>query len=117
MCRWREQIARVGDLDTHTLAALSAFAENKGDAASPASTPRAGQHPRPGAVLVREHGGVLHRVMVLQQGFAWNGKTFSSLSAVARAITGTNWNGRRFFGLDKAERVSKRIPQPGGAQP
>ena len=112
---WREQIARVGDLDTQTLATLDAYAANKGDASNPAAPPRPGT--RPGAVLVREHGGALHRVMVLQQGFAWNGKTFGSLSAVARAVTGTNWNGRRFFGLDKAEPVSKRISPPGGAQP
>ena len=39
--------------------------------------------------------------MVLEEGYAWGGKTFASLSAVAKAITGTNWNGQRFFGLDK----------------
>jgi len=52
-----------------------------------------------GTLLVREWEGVLHRVMVLEQGFAWNGQTYDSLSKVARAITGTNWNGPRFFGL------------------
>ncbi len=56
---------------------------------------------KPGTFLVREHGGVQHRVMVLEEGYAWNGKTFASLSAVAKAITGTNWNGQRFFGLDR----------------
>ena len=40
-----------------------------------------------------------HRVMVMPDGFAWNGKTFDSLSKVALAITGTKWNGPRFFGL------------------
>ena len=54
---------------------------------------------KPGSVIIREHDGVQHRVMVLDQGFAWNGKTFESLSSVAKAITGTNWNGPRFFGL------------------
>jgi hypothetical protein len=39
--------------------------------------------------------------MVLDEGFAWNGKSFGSLSAVAKAMTGTNWNGQRFFGLDR----------------
>jgi hypothetical protein len=40
---------------------------------------------------------------VLTDGFAWNGKTYSSLSKIALAITGTRWNGPRFFGLrDKA---------------
>ena len=54
---------------------------------------------KPGTLLVREWEGVLQRVMVLEQGFAWNGVTYDSLSGIARAITGTNWNGPRFFGL------------------
>ena len=54
---------------------------------------------RPGVQLVREHEGVLHRVIVLEDAFAWNGKNYLSLSAVAKAITGTHWNGNRFFGL------------------
>jgi len=41
----------------------------------------------------------MHRVAVLTDGFAWNGKSYSSLSQVAFAITGTRWNGPRFFGL------------------
>ena len=58
-------------------------------------------------MMVREHEGVLHRVVVEQDGFAWNGATYESLSAVARAITGTNWNGPRFFGL--RDRAKKRL--------
>jgi hypothetical protein len=54
---------------------------------------------RPGTVLGREWNGDMHRVAVLADGFAWNGKTFASLSAVAGAITGTRWNGPKFFGL------------------
>jgi Protein of unknown function (DUF2924) len=51
---------------------------------------------------VREWGGARHR-----KGFAWNGKTYRSLSAVAFAITGTRWSGPRFFGLrDRTERPS-----------
>ena len=52
-----------------------------------------------GALLVREWKGRLERVMILEQGFAWNGQTFGSLSQIAKAMTGTNWNGHRFFGL------------------
>ena len=48
---------------------------------------------------MREHRGVRHTVTVTSDGFIWQDKSFSSLSAVARAITGTPWNGRRFFGL------------------
>jgi hypothetical protein len=62
--------------------------------------------PKPGSVLVREHDGELHRVMVLEDGFAWSGKTYRSLSETAFAITGTKWNGRRFFGLDRALHLS-----------
>lgn len=53
----------------------------------------------PGTVIGREHGGTVHHVMVLTDGFAWNGTTYRSLSEVAYAITGTRWNGPRFFGL------------------
>jgi hypothetical protein len=52
-----------------------------------------------GTVLTREWGGQHHRVMVLDSGFAWQGRTYSSLSEIAKAITGTKWNGPRFFGL------------------
>lgn len=54
---------------------------------------------RPGTLLMREHAGELHRVMVVEQGYQWNGCTYGSLSEVARAITGTIWNGPYFFGL------------------
>ena len=52
-----------------------------------------------GTILMREWNAQTHRVMVVDEGFAWNGKTYDSLSKVAFAITGTNWNGPRFFGL------------------
>ena len=54
---------------------------------------------RVGARLVREWNGRMQRVAVLADGFAWNGKTYRSLSKVAQAITGTRWNGPKFFGL------------------
>jgi hypothetical protein len=52
-----------------------------------------------GSVIVREWQGITHRVIVLDDGFAWQGKTWASLSEIARQITGTRWNGPRFFGL------------------
>jgi hypothetical protein len=58
---------------------------------------------KPGALLVREWKGRRERVMVLDNGFAWNGETYSSLSQIAKAMTGTNWNGHRFFGLRSAK--------------
>jgi hypothetical protein len=60
---------------------------------------REGVSLRVGALLVREWKGRLERVMILEEGFAWNGQTFGSLSQIAKAMTGTNWNGHRFFGL------------------
>ena len=50
-------------------------------------------------MLAREWNGRMHRVAVLADGFALNGKTYPSLSKIALAITGTRWNGPRFFGL------------------
>jgi hypothetical protein len=52
-----------------------------------------------GAVLVRKWKGHSHRVTVLDEGFTYEGKTYDSLSVIARFITGTRWNGPRFFGL------------------
>ena len=54
---------------------------------------------KPGSVLVREWQGRSHRVMVLAYGFAYGGDTYSNLSEIAGLITGTRWNGPRFFGL------------------
>jgi Protein of unknown function (DUF2924) len=61
---------------------------------------------RAGALLVREWNGKLERVMVLNEGFAWNGQTFPSLSQIAKTMTGTNWNGHRFFGLRQGKTVA-----------
>ena len=54
---------------------------------------------RPGTILGREWNGQMQQVAVLADGFAWNGKTYPSLSKAAFAITGTRWNGPKFFGL------------------
>jgi Protein of unknown function (DUF2924) len=73
-----------------------------------------------GALLVREWNGKLERVMVLEEGFAWSGRTFGSLSQIAKAMTGTNWNGHRFFGLRQgkiavADEASERRKRRVGA--
>ena len=57
------------------------------------------RHLKVGTVMMREHQGTLHEVMVVPGGFSWREKTYASLSTVARTITGTPWNGPRFFGL------------------
>ena len=62
------------------------------------------RNPVVGTRLVREWDGAEHTVTVMKDGFDWQGRKFKSLSAVAKAITGTQWNGYRFFGLREARR-------------
>jgi len=62
------------------------------------ATPPSG-HLRPGTRLYRSWRGITHEVLVLEDGYSWRARTYSSLSEVARAITGTRWSGPRFFGL------------------
>jgi hypothetical protein len=61
---------------------------------------------KPGARLMREWRGETHDVRVLEEGFEWRGARWRSLSAIAREITGTQWSGPRFFGLEKTERMA-----------
>ena len=60
---------------------------------------RVDDRPVAGTRLIREYQGVEHCVTVLADGFEYQGRPYKSLSAVARAITGTRWNGPLFFGL------------------
>ena len=62
------------------------------------------RNPVVGTKLIREWDGTAHTVTVLTEGFEWDGRRYKSLSAVARAITGTQWNGYRFFGLRERKR-------------
>jgi hypothetical protein len=63
---------------------------------------------KPGSVLIREWKGKSHRVMVMADGFAYDGETYTNLSEIAVLITGTRWNGPRFFGLrSKTEEKAK----------
>jgi hypothetical protein len=59
--------------------------------------------PRAGTRIVREWQGKLHEVAVLDDGFEYNGRTYRSLSKIAREITGTRWSGPAFFGMKKRE--------------
>ena len=112
---YRHQVARLGDIDRASRVALG---EMIGDpkirargAAGAAPTAKASVALRPGTVLEREYGGVIHRVTVTVGGCSWKGREFRSLSEVALAITGTKWNGPRFFGL----RSEKKVEKPRGA--
>lgn len=62
------------------------------------------RNPVVGTRLIREWDGVEHSITVLRDGFDWQGRKYKSLSAIARAITGTRWNGYRFFGLRERKR-------------
>jgi hypothetical protein len=105
---YRVQADRYGDLDHATRQVLDrSVTKETGRVTSArlASFDQKRSKLTPGTVLVREWDRQSQRVMVMADGFAWNGQTYDSLSKVAFAITGTKWNGPRFFGLrDKEDR-------------
>jgi Protein of unknown function (DUF2924) len=105
---YRVQADRFGHLDYETWQVLDRTDSNEiGSAVSArlVSFDQKRTELTPGTVLVREWDQRSQRVMVMADGFAWNGQTYESLSKVAFAITGTKWNGPRFFGLrDKEDR-------------
>jgi hypothetical protein len=91
------QADRSGDLDHETKQVLDrTVAKETGPAMSArlASFDQKRTELSPGTVLVREWDRQSQRVMVMADGFAWNGQTYDSLSKVAFAIIGTKWNGR-----------------------
>jgi hypothetical protein len=98
---YRLQSDAFGDLDKSIRRILRSGKEDGVGAPFDRRSPltREGLGLKAGALLVREWNGKLERVMILEEGFAWNGQTFGSLSQIAKAMTGTNWNGHRFFGL------------------
>ena len=67
---------------------------------------------KPGTQMIRQWQGTTHTVTALAEGFEWNGRTYKSLSAVANAITGTNWNGFAFFGIKRAPSGNKNASGP-----
>jgi hypothetical protein len=105
---YRLQADRLGDLDHATKQVLDrTIAKESGPEMSArlASFDQRQTKLTFGTVLVREWDRQSQRVMVMAEGFAWNGQIYDSLSKVAFAITGTKWNGPRFFGLrDKEDR-------------
>src|SRR5215203_1126057 len=103
MIAWRMQEKAFGGHDPESLKLLARLARGE----------RAGEPRRSlksGTVLVRDYRGERHSVTVVAGGFVWREETYASLSTIARAITGTAWNGPRFFGLRAA-------PDPTGSQP
>jgi hypothetical protein len=111
MIAYRIQADRLGDLDHETRQVLDSPDAKHTEGTMSArlvSFDQKRTELSPGTVLVREWDRRSQRVMVMPDGFAWNGQTYDSLSKVAFAITGTKWNGPRFFGLrDKVDRLDK----------
>ena len=109
---YRIQADRLGDLDHETKQVLDRTEKSTGVTMSArlVSFDQKRTELTPGTVLVREWDRRSQRVMVMPDGFAWNGQTYDSLSKVAFAITGTKWNGPRFFGLrDKGDRLDAGV--------
>jgi hypothetical protein len=105
---YRLQSDAFGDLDK-SIQRILRFGNEDGFGAPfdrRAPQTREGLGLKAGALLVREWNGRLERVMILEEGFAWKGQTFGSLSQIAKAMTGTNWNGHRFFGLRQGKTAS-----------
>jgi hypothetical protein len=96
---YRLQADQLGDLDGESRRLLDRSGSPEKAGQSAVDLRRRIAHIRRGTIVSREWNGQMQRVTVLAEGFAWNGKTYSSLSQIAVAITGTRWNGPRFFGL------------------
>jgi hypothetical protein len=111
---YRLQAQESGDLSRDSTRMLDRIADEleQGRDRSAVIDPVLNTRLKAGCVLVREHNGEMHRVMVLTEGYAWKGETYASLSAVAKAITGTSWNGYTFFGLK--EKKTRKAKDDGG---
>ena len=92
MIAYRIQEEAFGGLDRETIKLLDRLASGE-------KSNELNRRLKPGTVLVREYNGERHTVTVMPDGFSWRETTYSSLSVIAQTITGTKWNGPRFFGL------------------
>jgi Protein of unknown function (DUF2924) len=112
MIAYRIQEQALGRLDRETSKLLTRLVQGEN------SGTNLNRRLKAGTVLVREYQGERHTVTVARGGFLWHGTTHPSLSSIARAITGTAWNGPRFFGLRVAaeDRSEARSTAPGLAR-
>lgn len=111
MIAYRIQEEAFGGLDKETVRLLDRLARGE-------KTSDLDRRLKAGTVLIREYDGERHTVTIVPDGFEWHDETYSSLSTIARAITGTNWNGPRFFGLrDAKEPRQSESPEPQRAEP
>lgn len=102
MIAYRIQEKAFGGLDRATEKLLESYANGNPSAPS--------RHLKAGTVLIREYQGVRHTVTIADGGFIWREKKYRGLSTIAKAITGTSWNGPRFFGLRENKQKSDAKP-------
>ena len=103
---YRMQELAFGGLKPATVKRLEAMGERLDGGNITTRRIRADLKPIAGTRLIREWQGVEQIVTVTQDGFEWQGRPYQSLSAIARAITGTRWNGWAFFGLKNHRRAA-----------
>lgn len=101
MIAYRLQERIFGGLDRETKRLLANLAAAK-------TAPDLPQRLKPGTALVRDYQGIRHDVTIRREGYVWQNRVYSSLSAIAKAITGTSWNGRRFFGVESAQLIAPK---------
>lgn len=103
---WQIQVHAIGGFSEAALRRLGQLGRDlkAGRSVDPTSAIRI----KPGTKLIREWNGTNHEVLVLDNGFAWRGERYASLSEIAREITGTRWSGPRFFGLKNQLGKEKR---------
>jgi hypothetical protein len=102
---YRIQELAYGGLKPQTIERLRALAEDLDGGDPSRRRQRAKDRPINGTRLIREFQGVEHCVTVRDEDFEYQGRPYKSLSAIARAITGTRWNGLIFFGLKNQRAV------------
>lgn len=101
---YKLQEQRGGGLSRSTRSLLHRVAAQAGAGTAAGRTAPPPRKLTPGTRLVRDWHGTGHTVVVLEDGFEYAGQRWKSLSAIAKAITGTRWNGPLFFGLAERKR-------------
>jgi hypothetical protein len=107
---YKLQERRFGGLSKSAHRMIDRFRRH--DESSGDSLPKRTRSMKPGSKLIRDWGGATHTVLVLDDGFEWQGEAYKSLTQIARAITGAHWSGPRFFGL--ADSIKSPTPRWSG---
>ena len=113
---YRIQELAYGGLKPETIRRLEILGEQYDSDNVTTRRTRHDARPVVGTRLVREYQRIEHTVTVLADGYEWEGRPYRSLSAIARAITGTRWNGLVFFGLKNQRRHEPRSRGQAGPQ-